>query len=75
MLKSSNEELREYLAVHSILHNEYGDFSKSLSQYLDRNRGFSKNICFKKLVNENVVKKCYVLDNGNSFSENSELLH
>lgn len=46
-----NEELREYFAMHGIIQNDDGDFSKSIRKYSDQNRFLNKNLFFKKLVN------------------------
>lgn len=44
-----NEELCEYFAMHGIIQNDDGDFSKSIRKYSDQNRLLNKNVFFKKL--------------------------
>lgn len=56
-----NEELREFIAMHGITQNDDGDFSKSVRQYSDQKRLLSKNIFYKKLVNGEDVKMCYLV--------------
>jgi len=56
-----NEELREYFAIHGIIQNDEGDFSKSIRKYSDQNRFLNKNVFFKKLVNGEVVKRCHLV--------------
>lgn len=47
--------------MHGITQNDDGDFSKSLRQYSDQKRLLCKNIFYKKLVNGEVVKRCYLV--------------
>lgn len=65
-----NEELRDYISKNGLKQNEDADFSKSVRQYPNQKRFFSKTFFTRKLCNGETVKRnwlVYSISSGLAF--------